>query len=115
MTDAKPITTTGAAKVHAISISRTRWAANGARYRVEFEGRTLIASSRDPEFDAARALLAEGLTGILETKPEGAAHSGFRIDIEMAAKLGTTEGRVSRPSIRPWVPYSRGEDAEGEG
>jgi hypothetical protein len=36
---------------------------DGYRYSVIFDGRLLVDSSREAEFDAARALLAQGYTG----------------------------------------------------
>jgi hypothetical protein len=58
----------------------------GARYRVTDEnGRLLVASSRFPEFDAARALLAEGVTGEMEVWRPAGAFPSMRLDIEKAA------------------------------
>jgi hypothetical protein len=37
----------------------------GYRYSVIFRGKLLVENSRDPECDAARALLARGITGKL--------------------------------------------------
>ena len=38
---------------------------DGYRYSVMFDGKLLVERSRDPECDAARALLAQGITGKL--------------------------------------------------
>ena len=38
---------------------------DGYRYSVIYDGKLLVSRSRDPEFDAARALVAKGLTGTL--------------------------------------------------
>ena len=38
---------------------------DGYRYSVLFEGQLLVDRSRDPECDAARALVAKGITGKL--------------------------------------------------
>ena len=38
---------------------------DGYRYSVLFEGNLLVDRSREPELDAARALLAQGITGKL--------------------------------------------------
>jgi hypothetical protein len=43
------------------------------RYRVTYEGQTLIASCRVPGLDARRALLAMGITGRLEMWRPGKA------------------------------------------
>ena len=38
---------------------------HNGRYSVLFDGKLLVGGSRDPECDAARALLAQGITGKL--------------------------------------------------
>ena len=38
---------------------------HNGRYSVLFDGNLLVEGSRDPECDAARALLAQGITGKL--------------------------------------------------
>ena len=40
-----------------------KWKKNCYRYAVMFAGRLVVENSRDPEHDAARALVAMGLTG----------------------------------------------------
>jgi hypothetical protein len=42
-----------------------RWTSAGYRYSVIFRGKLLVERSRDPECDAARALVAKGITGKL--------------------------------------------------
>ena len=89
-----------------IYIERTRIAAGGALYRITREnGGVLIKSSHSPEFEACRALLAEGITGRLEVWRKGAAFPAMRLDIERGAGLTVSEGVKSGPKIRPWQPY----------
>ena len=40
-----------------------KWTKNGYRYAVLFCGHLIVENSRDPEHDAARALVAMGLAG----------------------------------------------------
>ena len=48
------------AKLHPVWVPR-----GGYRYSVIFRGELLVDRSRDPECDAARALVAKGITGRL--------------------------------------------------
>src|SRR5262249_19561807 len=81
----------------------------GAKYRVTDEdGRMLVASSRDPEFDAARVLLAEGVTGRLEIWRASATHAAMYLDIEKAAGLTVEETATKGPRMVKWVPSSYG-------
>ena len=103
-----------------------KWTRSGYRYTVLFNGRLLLKNSRDPELDAARALVAMGLTGkltICDGKtgrprsiiPDIEEAAGFRMseedrdglrlrryvnpDIALpAAEKGLTGGNVHRPS-----------------
>ena len=51
---------------HRIDIEPIRVGDRGYRYRVTFAGSVLIKNTRNPEYDACRALLAKGVTGRLE-------------------------------------------------
>lgn len=77
----------------------------GQRYRVLHEGRELVSSSPAPEFDACRALLAIGTTGMLEIWRRGVAYPAMRLDIEKGAKLAVSEGDHGLRLIR-WRPFS---------
>ena len=68
-----------------------KWTKSGYRYAVLFEGRLIVANSRDPELDAARALVAMGLSGKLTVCDGKTGKPRTIIDIEMAAKLRTVE------------------------
>lgn len=89
-----------------VFIARTRITADGARYRVTREnGDTLIESSRNPEFDACRALLAEGITGILEIWRYGKSHCDMRLDIEKGALMTVSETNDGGLAFRKWRPF----------
>ena len=62
------------------------------RYSVLFDGKLLVEGSRDPECDAARALLAQGITGKLTLCDGKTGRPRTIIDIEKAAKLTVEEG-----------------------
>jgi hypothetical protein len=61
------------------------------RYSVLFDGKLLVEGSRDPECDAARALLVLGYTGTLHMRDGKSGKPCTIIDIERAAKLRTVE------------------------
>jgi hypothetical protein len=62
------------------------------RYSVLFNGRLLVEGSRDPECDAARALVAQGITGKLTLCDGKTGTPRTIIDIERAARLTVEEG-----------------------
>ena len=64
----------------------------GYRYSVVFRGKLLIQHSRDPECDAARALLAKGFTGKLTLLDGKTGKPRTIIDIKKASRLSTEEG-----------------------
>jgi hypothetical protein len=75
------------------------------RYRASLSGVLLVESSRDPEHDAARTLLARGITGRMTTigldgKPR------MHFDIETAARQQAVEGN-SGPKIVSWSGLDR--------
>jgi hypothetical protein len=72
--------------------------ANG-RYSVIFDGKVLVERSRDPECDAARAMLALGHTGTLHMLAGKTGVPRTIIHIEKAARLATEEG-PSGPRFR---------------
>ena len=82
----------------------------GQRYRVTHAERVLIESTREPLFDACRALLARGLTGRLEMWRQGKAHPDMSTDIERGAALTVAEIAESGPEFRPWRPFEREAD-----
>jgi hypothetical protein len=77
-----------------------KWA-GGYRYSVMFDGKLLVERSRDPECDAARALLARGITGKLTLCDGKTGIPRTIIDIEKAARL-TVEETGSIPRFRTY-------------
>jgi hypothetical protein len=76
---------------------------DGYRYSVLFDGNLLVERSRDPELDAARALLARGVTGRLTLLDGKTGRPRTILDIEKAAGLTVREGPLrfveeSRPN-----------------
>jgi hypothetical protein len=93
-----------------------RWVGgrDGYRYSVIFDGKLLVERSRDPECDAARALLAQGITGMLTMLDGKTGKPRTVIDIEKAAKLTVKEGplrfvELSHPNS-PHSPETNGGD-----
>src|SRR5262245_32400281 len=76
----------------------------GQRYRVIHNSVTLIESSRNPEFDACRALLARGITGLLESWHKDASFAAMYLDIEKGARLTVQESEHIGPRFVAWSP-----------
>ena len=74
----------------------------GYLYSVIYGGKLLVERSRDPECDAARALLAKGITGKLTLLDGKTGRPRTIIDIEKAAKLTVREDRMR---FAKWAPY----------
>jgi hypothetical protein len=64
----------------------------GYVYSVIYDGKLLVDRSRDPMCDAARALLAQGITGKLTMLDGKTGKPRTIIDIEKAARLTVEEG-----------------------
>ena len=76
---------------------------DGYRYSAVLDGRLLVERSRDPECDAARALLAKGIAGKLTMLDGKTGKPRTIIDIEKAAKLAVEEtGTI--PRFRKYRP-----------
>jgi hypothetical protein len=73
-------------------------------YDVELEGETLVSNSRVPECNAARVLLARGITGALTLCDGKTGRPRTIIDIEKAAKLTVLENERSGPRFIRWRP-----------
>ena len=80
----------------------------GYRYDVEHEGLLIVVGSGDPEHDAARALLALGITGKAETIDANNGKPRMRFDIAAFAKTRTVERRGGGLSVEPWQPMPSG-------
>jgi hypothetical protein len=89
-----------------IVIEPTTLGERGQRYRTTYLGSILVESSRNPEFDACRALLAQGITGHLEIWRAGRSAPDARLDIERGAKLTTEEGDRQTLRIVRWKPHT---------
>jgi hypothetical protein len=65
---------------------------DGYRYSVICRGELIVDRSRDPECDAARALLAKGFTGKLVMCDGTTGRPRMIVDVEKAAQRTCTEG-----------------------
>ena len=63
----------------------------GQQYSVTYLGGLLVESTRNPEFDACRALLARGITSELAVWRRGAAAPCMMLDIVSGAGLTISE------------------------
>jgi hypothetical protein len=97
---------------HRIIIEPASLGERGHRYRVTYDGRTLIESSRVPALDACRALLALGITGKLEVWRSGKAWPDMQLEIERGALLTVEESDRQAPRFVRWKPR---EDALANG
>jgi hypothetical protein len=84
------------------------WTSAGYRYSVVFNNELLVERSRDPECDAARALLAQGITGKLTLLEGKTGRPRTITDIERAARLCVKEGplRLAAYESRPESPLT---------
>ena len=85
------------------------------RYSVIFDGKLLVERSRDPECDAARALLALGIIGKLTLGDGKTGIPRAIIDIERTARHCVKEGplRFAPYESRPDRAYGLESDAAG--
>ena len=65
----------------------------GQQYSVTYLGSLLVESTRNPEFDACRALFARGITGKLAVWRWGAAAPCMMLDIESRRRLDDQRDR----------------------
>ena len=56
------------------------------------DGEPIVTGSRDPECDLARALLARGITGMVEVIDGKTGKPRSRVNVERAARMRTEEG-----------------------
>jgi len=89
---------------HRIYIEVVGLGERGHRYRVTYNGQTLIEACREPGLDACRALLALGITGRLEMWRPGKAWHDLQLDIEAGAKLTVLENEKEGPRFVRWRP-----------
>jgi hypothetical protein len=97
---------------HRVELKLTHYAGTGARYRVTYLGQTLIESTRDPEFEACRALLAKGFTGNLVIYSPGSSVPRMRVDIAKGAQLMTIDNATDGPRIGRYRPHPKSSDRD---
>ncbi len=93
------------AETNSIEIERTGNTQTGAIFRVWHADRILIDRTDDPEIDACRELLANGITGRLTTYHKGNPTPCLRMDIERGATLRTVDTALDGPRIAKWTPF----------
>ena len=105
-----PTTITGMARLH------PHWVGGeaGYVYSVIYDGKLLVERSRDPECDAARALLAKGITGKLTLLDGKTGKSRTVIDIEKAGKLRVAEESNNGLRFRTVYPATSGYSPQDE-
>jgi hypothetical protein len=69
-------------------------------------GSVLVESSRNPEFDACRALVALGITGKLEVRRPGRVSADMHLDIERGAGLTIRETDDRGLRLVLWKPFT---------
>jgi hypothetical protein len=91
-----------------------RWVGgrDGYRYSVLHDGKLLVDRSSNPECDAARALLAKGITGQLTMLDGKTGKSRTIIDIEKAPKLRVVEESVKGLKFRKVMGAGEGSSPE---
>src|SRR5262245_9170867 len=90
---------------HRIEIEACGLGHRGQLYRVHYAGAVLVESSRNPEFDGARALAAKGITGRLEVWRRGGTYPAMALDIERAARLTVKEDDKGGLRFVRWQPH----------
>ena len=78
-------------------------------------GELLIERSRDPEHDAARALLAKGISGKLTLLDGKTGSPRTIINIEKAAKVTVEDNRTTGPRYRNWASFALRTSQTGSG
>jgi hypothetical protein len=87
----------------------TRYTSSGGRYRVLYQGKTLIEGERTPAFAACRALLAKGIIGKLAMYSLGGSTPRLMVDIKRGASLTIEEG-ASGIRLAPFREFSHREE-----
>lgn len=79
---------------------------SGRLYETWLDGRQIVVSSHNPEFDTCRALQSEGLEGRIGFHHEGDPTLGIITTIAAGAKLAIDESSGS-PRFRKWKPFKQ--------
>ena len=99
---------------------RWRGGNGGYCYDVTYDGEQVVTGSHDPEHDLARALLAKGVTGLVEIVEADSNKARTFVNVVPAAKWSIFEGQrqLGRGRWRPFeaiaVAPHNPEDGEGE-
>jgi hypothetical protein len=75
-------------------------------YDVTFGGELIVADSADPETDLARALIARGITGVVEIIDGRTGKRRSRVNIEAASRVTFREDRKRGPHRQAWHPFA---------
>jgi hypothetical protein len=97
--------------VRLVVLIEARLATGGYVYAGRLDGEVLVTGSRDPEHDAARALLARGQAGKFWTVDAKTGRRRMLVDIAKAALLSVAESDRRGLQVRCWKGFSR-EDVE---
>ena len=95
-----------------VQLSPLAYGRRGQKYAVHWHGQIIVAASLDPEHDAARALLARGISGTMRTVDK-AGVVRMMLDIEKAAKLTVIEEDSRGLRVRAWMPFPAGGSRAG--
>jgi hypothetical protein len=101
--------------VHRIDITLRNHGQSGPHYRVVYAGQTLVECTKEPLFDACRALVTLGHAGRLEMWGGESYPRMILRDIEQAAKLTVVENVNAGPRFAQYRPHpgiSDGDDAD---
>jgi hypothetical protein len=90
---------------HRVDIEPISLGDRGHRYCVIYDGGVLIGNTRNPEYDACRALLTLSIAGRLEIWRAGAAYPASAIDIERGARWTILETERESPRIVRWRSF----------
>ena len=77
---------------------------NYSVYTVVHDGAVLVERVRDPEPEAARALEALGVTGVMITRDARTDAHRSTATVQRLAKLTTRENRTEGLAMRKWRP-----------
>jgi hypothetical protein len=88
---------------------------SGYAWSVLYDGELLVSRSTTPEFDAARALLAKGITGKLTLLDGKTGRPRLTLDIERCDKLTVREDRHRGPCFVQWKPMPSDAQERDEG
>jgi len=80
-------------------------------YDVEFDGEVIVRNSKDAECDAARVLLARGVTGMITMVDGNTGKPRTIVNIGKASKATVSETLSHGPRFVKWTPNPWGSGA----